>query len=79
MIIMNAGMVAAGYDFTPGSAHLAALEKDLQDARSALAMSGMTLTPVPVGVGFVTCHDSVTKFREIVLPILEKYSMYYHW
>lgn len=66
----------AGYDFTPGSAQLSALEQSLQDARSALAMTDMTLTPVPVGVGFITCHESTSYFRETALPILEKYSKY---
>lgn len=37
----------------------------------------MTLTPAPVGVGFLTCHESVGLFEENVLPILEKYRKYH--
>jgi nitronate monooxygenase len=33
----------------------------------------MTLTPAPLGVGFLTFDPSAARFRETVLPILEKY------
>lgn len=39
-------------------------------------MAELTLTPAPIGVGFITCHPSVTHFRQTTLPILEKYSTY---
>lgn len=68
------GVVPGVFDFTPGSVQLAQLEKELQAARSALAMTEMTLTPAPIGVGFVTGGPSVTRFRETALPLLEKYS-----
>lgn len=37
-------------------------------------MTELTLTPAPVGVGFITCDASVAQFRQTALPILEKYS-----
>ncbi|KUI58569.1 Nitronate monooxygenase [Cytospora mali] len=67
------GTVQGGYDLNPGSAHLASLEEDLKTARAALGLAEMTLTPAPVGVGFITYHESVRRFRETALPILEKY------
>ncbi|KUI74242.1 Nitronate monooxygenase [Cytospora mali] len=67
------GTVQGGYDLSPGSAHLASLEEDLKTARAALGLTEMTLTPAPVGVGFITYHESVRRFRETALPILEKY------
>lgn len=67
------GTIPGGYDLAPGSAHLRALEADLRAARAALGLSELTLTPAPLGVGFVTCHPSVARFREAALPILERY------
>lgn len=67
------GTVPGGYDLTPGSAHLRALEADLESARSLLDLADLTLTPAPVGVGFVTCHGSAARFREAALPLLERY------
>lgn len=67
-------MVPGGFNFEPGSQALASLETELQTARSILGLTEMTLTPVPVGVGFLTLHPSVKHFRETALPILEKYS-----
>lgn len=67
------GMVPGGLDFKPGSAQLAALENELKAARSVLGLTEMTLTPAPVGVGFLTFDPSAAQFRETVLPILEKY------
>jgi nitronate monooxygenase len=68
------GMVAGGYDLQPGSAHLRALEADLEAARALLGLADLTLTPAPVGVGFVTCRPGAAAlFREAALPILERY------
>ncbi|KAG6359316.1 hypothetical protein INS49_012837 [Diaporthe citri] len=67
------GIVPGGLDFKPGSAQLAALEGELKAARSVLGLTEMTLTPAPVGVGFLTFDPSAAQFRETVLPLLEKY------
>lgn len=66
-------MVPGGADFTPGCANLRTLEGDLIAARAVLGLTEMTLTPAPIGVGFVTCHPSVSQFRRTALPMLEKY------
>lgn len=71
---MKSGIVPGGYDFNAGSAQLTALAKELEAARSILGLTEMSLTPAPVGVGFLTSHESVGLFRANVLPILEKYS-----
>ncbi|KAH8785517.1 FMN-dependent 2-nitropropane dioxygenase [Diaporthe sp. PMI_573] len=67
------GMVPGGLDFKPGSKQLEALENELKAARSVLGLTEMTLTPAPLGVGFLTFDPSAARFRETVLPILEKY------
>lgn len=67
------GFLPAALDLTPGSSDLAGLEADLQAARAVLHLTDMTLTPAPVGVAFITCHASVSRFRETVVPLLEKY------
>ncbi|KAK7716957.1 hypothetical protein SLS64_000907 [Diaporthe eres] len=67
------GIVPGGLDFKPGSAQLASLENELKAARSVLGLTEMTLTPAPVGVGFLTFDPSAAQFRETVLPVLEKY------
>lgn len=67
------GTIPGGYDFTPGSAQLRALETELEAARAALGLADLTLTPAPLAVGFLTCHPSVSHFREAALPLLEKY------
>ncbi|KAI3400145.1 hypothetical protein diail_4377 [Diaporthe ilicicola] len=67
------GMVPGGMDFKLGSSQVATLEKELQAARSVLGLTDMTLTPAPVGVGFLTFDPSASHFRETVMPVLEKY------
>lgn len=74
----NLGIVPGGFDFNPDSAQLTALAKELEAARSILGLTELSLTPVPVGVGFLTCHESVGLFRANVIPVLEKYSKFSH-
>lgn len=38
-----------------------------------LGLTDLTLTPAPVGVALITYDASVTRFRETVVPLLEKY------
>lgn len=71
---MILGIVPGGYDFNADSAQLTALAKELEAARSILGLKEISLTPAPLGVGFLTSHESVGLFRSNVLPILEKYS-----
>lgn len=73
------GFVAAGYDFTPGSAQLSTLSKELASARDALGLKEMTLTPLPVGVGFILSHESVGRFEETVVPVLVEHSPQAVW
>lgn len=67
------GMIPGAADFTPGSPHLVSLEKELIAAREVLGIAELTLTPAPVGVGFITASPSVSQFKETALPLLEKY------
>jgi len=73
------GFVAGGYDFTPGSAQLGTLSSELAVAREALDLADRPLTPVPVGVGFILCHASASRFEETALPLLVEHSPQAVW
>jgi nitronate monooxygenase len=75
------GMVPGGFDFSEGSEQLATLAKELQAARDRLGLAERTLTPVPVGVGFVLCHPSAANggFEKNVLPLLHEHSPQAVW
>lgn len=67
------GFLPAALDLNPGSKDLVGLEQDLQAARAVLNLTDMTLTPAPIGIAFITCDASITRFRETVVPLLEQY------
>lgn len=73
------GFIAGGYDFTPNSAALGTLSEELSSARDALDLTEETLTPLPVGVGFILTHESVTRFEETALPVLVEHSPQAVW
>lgn len=68
------GVVPGGYDFAPGSAHLASLAAELKAARASLGLADRTLTPLPLAVGFIICHPSAARFAEAALPLLQEHS-----
>ncbi|KAK0733279.1 FMN-dependent 2-nitropropane dioxygenase [Lasiosphaeria miniovina] len=67
------GMVPGGLDFNPGSAQLVALGAELTKAREILGLVDQPREPLPVGVGFILCHESLTQFEETALPILKEH------
>lgn len=73
------GFVAGGADLTPGSAQLRSLSSELATARSALGLADYPLTPAPVGVGFILCHPSASRFEEAALPLLIEHSPQAVW
>ncbi|OIW29167.1 2-nitropropane dioxygenase [Coniochaeta ligniaria NRRL 30616] len=73
------GFLAGGYDFTPGSPQLSSLSAELTAARAALDLADRPLTPVPVGVGFILCHPSASRFEETALPLLIEHSPQAVW
>jgi nitronate monooxygenase len=73
------GFVAGGSDFTPGSDHLSSLAAELTAARQGLGLADLPLTPIPVGVGFILCHPSASRFEETVLPLLIEHSPQAVW
>src|SRR5688572_25773744 len=66
------GMVPGGFDFSPESAQLAALDAELAAARTSFSTPSPSLSPsqeqkkeqeqeekyLPLGVGFILCHPS---------------------
>jgi len=50
-----------------------ALEAELILARKLLGMTSEPGKQMPVGVGFITCHETVAHFSETVLPLLEEH------
>ncbi|KAK3316705.1 FMN-dependent 2-nitropropane dioxygenase [Apodospora peruviana] len=73
------GLIGGGYDFNTGSAHLTALAKELTAARKVLGLEEFALTPLPVGIGFILCHESVGLFEKTVLPLLQEHSPQAVW
>ncbi|KAK4195926.1 putative 2-nitropropane dioxygenase [Triangularia verruculosa] len=85
------GFIPGGYNFSPPSPssgvpspsapdHLAQLSNELTVARKLLGLQEATLTPLPVGVGFILCHDSTaTHFIERVIPVLQDHSPQAVW
>uniref|UniRef100_A0A8H7N5P4 Nitronate monooxygenase domain-containing protein n=1 Tax=Bionectria ochroleuca TaxID=29856 RepID=A0A8H7N5P4_BIOOC len=67
------GFIPGGFDFRAESPQIKALEDELMLARSLLEKAGMVQDPLPVGVGFITCHPSASNFAHTALPVLLKY------
>ncbi|GJN66303.1 hypothetical protein PLICBS_000320 [Purpureocillium lilacinum] len=67
------GIIPAGFNFSPGHPQVVALEAELILARKLLGMTSEPGKQMPVGVGFITCHETVAHFSETVLPLLEEH------
>ncbi|KAK4191121.1 Nitronate monooxygenase [Podospora australis] len=64
------GFIPAGYDYSPSSPQLSVMSQELDTARSILGLSGEEL---PVGVGFLLCHSSVSYLIETTIPVLNQH------
>ncbi|KAK0666344.1 putative 2-nitropropane dioxygenase [Cercophora samala] len=79
------GFIPAGFNFDPASSsggpdHLGQLSKELAIARKLLDLEQATLTAVPVGVGFILCHESTAShFVETAIPLLQEHSPQAVW
>ncbi|KAK3937892.1 FMN-dependent 2-nitropropane dioxygenase [Diplogelasinospora grovesii] len=73
------GMVPGGFDFSPSSTQLTTLGKELAVARQLLDLADRPLTPIPVGVGFILCHPSISQFEKTALPLLQEHSPQAVW
>lgn len=73
------GVVPGGYNFDKGSPHLEALDAELTATRAALNLADRTLTPMPVAVGFIICHESAARFADAALPLLQEHSPQAVW
>ncbi|EFQ28265.1 uncharacterized protein GLRG_03409, partial [Colletotrichum graminicola M1.001] len=70
------GFIAAGFDFSESSAQLTELEENLVRARALLSLpaaEGAGASALPLGVGFITSHETATRFNTNVLPILARH------
>lgn len=73
------GVVPGGYNFDAGSEHLANLAAELTAARASLGLADRTLTPMPVAVGLIICHESAARFADAALPLLQEHSPQAVW
>ncbi|CAM1507792.1 Fc.00g046400.m01.CDS01 [Cosmosporella sp. VM-42] len=73
------GIIPAGFEFSPGSPQIVALEKELITARNLLGLEGKPQSTLPVGVGFITCHPSIAHFTATVIPLLRKHKPVAVW
>ena len=58
---------------SPGSAEAKALAQKLDDVERLLGADPRHDDVLPVGIGFLTCHPSISHFSEISLPIVSQY------
>ncbi|KAJ6445039.1 2-nitropropane dioxygenase protein [Purpureocillium lavendulum] len=73
------GIVPAGYNFSPGNPQVVALQSELALARKLLGLVDEPAKKMPVGVGFITCHETVSNFKETVMPLLEAHKPVAVW
>ena len=71
------GFIGGGFDFSPDSAQIPALDKQLSEAASLLGQASDA--PLNVGVGFITFHKSIASFVETVGPVLAKHRLAAVW
>ncbi|KAK1589723.1 uncharacterized protein LY79DRAFT_488812, partial [Colletotrichum navitas] len=68
------GFIAAGFDFSESSAQLTDLEENLGRARALLSLPAADgAGALPLGVGFITSHETATRFNANVVPILARH------
>ncbi|KAK0616260.1 hypothetical protein B0T14DRAFT_243358 [Immersiella caudata] len=67
------GMIPGGLDFSSSSPHLVTLRASLLTAREHLSLPPSE--PLPLGVGFLLFHPSLSKFVETTLPILTEHKV----
>ncbi|KAH8895929.1 FMN-dependent 2-nitropropane dioxygenase [Thozetella sp. PMI_491] len=73
------GVVPGGFLFTPDSPQLVTLAQELRTARKILGLEEQPLTPIPVAVGFLLFHESISQFETTVLPLLQEHSPQAVW
>ncbi|KAL0942230.1 2-nitropropane dioxygenase [Colletotrichum truncatum] len=69
------GFIAAGFDFSESSAQIKDMEAALTQARSILSSDGV----LPLGVGFITSHETAGLFVSNVLPVLVRHRVAAVW
>ncbi|KAK1959666.1 2-nitropropane dioxygenase [Colletotrichum sublineola] len=74
------GFISAGFDFSESSALLKDLDGALAQARALLSLPAADgASALPIGVGFITSHESATRFNANVLPILTRHRVAAAW
>ncbi|KAK1465377.1 2-nitropropane dioxygenase [Colletotrichum cuscutae] len=80
------GFIAAGFDFSESSAQMTDLDKALTQARTLLSLpaadgnsGGSGAGGLPLGVGFITSHETAGHFTANVLPILVRHGVAAAW
>ncbi|EQB47313.1 hypothetical protein CGLO_13554 [Colletotrichum gloeosporioides Cg-14] len=72
------GFIAAGFDFSESSAQMRDMDAALTQARSLLSTTADD-QPLPLGVGFITSHETAGLFAANVLPILARHRVAAAW
>ncbi|KAF6843431.1 2-nitropropane dioxygenase [Colletotrichum musicola] len=71
------GFIAAGFDFSPSSPQLQDLDAALTQSRALLSLADTET--LPLGVGFITSHETADQFSANVLPILVRHRVGAAW
>ncbi|KAK2000197.1 2-nitropropane dioxygenase [Colletotrichum falcatum] len=71
------GFIAAGYDFSESSAQMRDMDEALARARALLSLPAAA--GLPIGVGFITSHETATRFGAVALPILARHRVAAAW
>ncbi|KAJ3953321.1 hypothetical protein N0V92_010214 [Colletotrichum tropicale] len=73
------GFIAAGFDFSESSAQMKDMDAALTQARSLLSTTAKDQQPLPLGVGFITSHETAGLFAANVLPVLARHRVAAAW
>lgn len=65
------GFIAAIFNLATDSPHLKTLDDELTEARQRLV--GQDTQTLQIGIGFITGHETITRFVETALPIIAKH------
>lgn len=67
------GFIGGGFDFSPKSPQISALDVELATARRLLNLDTQPDTVLPVGVGFITFHPSVTNLMDTLGSLIKQH------
>lgn len=75
--LTSPGFIGAGFDLSAASTQLSGLDTSLTEARALLSLAPDA--PLPLGVGFITAHETAPQFPTTALPILTRHRVSAVW